>query len=215
MHSSRDGHWRRDAAWPVQAMSPGPTFDRVYLWLKEQLIAGALPPGSALEPSHLSDALATSITPIRDALHRLAGERLVDASWGEGFRVPAPTEAELRGLYAWHYMLLDLALRASNPIRPIVGSADELKLIADIALRIARRGGAEQIASVASVGDRLGAPRAAEIKLFADTDQEIDLLRALILNDDVRGLKKTLGAYHRRRMRAVPDIVLAMRSLAV
>ena len=56
-------------------MSPGPTFDRVYFALKEQLTSGRHPPGAHLEPSVLGDELCSSITPIRDALHRLVGEK--------------------------------------------------------------------------------------------------------------------------------------------
>ena len=96
-------------------MSPGPTFDRVYLALKEQVAAGSFAPGDHLEPAVIGEDLNASITPVRDALHRLVGERIVEAPRNDGFRVPAPTEAELRDLYGWNRDLLDLALRKRSP----------------------------------------------------------------------------------------------------
>lgn len=90
-------------------MSRPGTFDRVYAALKQRLREGAFHPGDKLEPAALSDELNASVTPVRDALHRLVGERMVEAPRHEGFRAPLPTESALRQLYAWH---LDLVLLA-------------------------------------------------------------------------------------------------------
>ena len=86
------------------------TFERVYVALKTQLRRGDFHPGDRLEPAILSEQLNASVTPVRDALHRLTGERLVDAPRHEGFRVPMLTETMLRQLYAWHQDLLLLAV---------------------------------------------------------------------------------------------------------
>ena len=67
-------------------MSPGPIFERVYLALKAQVTSGAFAPGDRLEPAALGEALNASITPVRDALHRLVGERIVEAPRNEGNR---------------------------------------------------------------------------------------------------------------------------------
>ncbi|WP_204348796.1 GntR family transcriptional regulator, partial [Klebsiella pneumoniae] len=56
--------------------SPGATFERVYHELKRMLAEDELPPGSPIEPARIGEQIASSITPIRDALHRLTGERL-------------------------------------------------------------------------------------------------------------------------------------------
>jgi len=75
-----------------------------------QLRKGAFRPGERLEPAAFSDKLSASVTPIRDALHRLTGERLVETPRHEGFRVPLVTETMLRHLYTWHLDLLLLAI---------------------------------------------------------------------------------------------------------
>ena len=98
-------------------MSPGATFERVYRTLKDQLGSGRFAAGEHLEPAALSQDLHASITPVRDALHRLVGEALVEAPRGDGFRMPLITEAGLRHLYRWNAALLNLAVRpaASRP----------------------------------------------------------------------------------------------------
>src|SRR4051812_18797565 len=87
-------------------MTPPGTFDRVYAAIRERLREGLYRPGDRLEPALLSDELNASVTPVRDALHRLTGERLLEAPRHEGFRVPMMTETLLRYLYAWHLDLL-------------------------------------------------------------------------------------------------------------
>src|SRR5574338_35849 len=91
-------------------MTPPGTFERVYAAIKQRLREGLYRPGDRLEPALLSDELNASVTPVRDALHRLTGERLVEAPRHEGFRVPMLTDALLRQLYAWHLDLLLLAV---------------------------------------------------------------------------------------------------------
>src|SRR4051812_38006450 len=88
---------------------PG-TFERVYAAIKEQLRRGSYRPGDRLEPALLADSLNASVTPVRDALHRLTGERLIEAPRHEGFRMPLLTEPTLRHLYAWHRDLVLLAI---------------------------------------------------------------------------------------------------------
>lgn len=54
------------------------------------------------------------MTPIRDSLNRLAGERLVHASRGEGYQVPLLDETEFRALLDWHAVLIGMALGAES-----------------------------------------------------------------------------------------------------
>src|SRR5688572_2575600 len=107
-------------------MNAGVTFERVYFALKDLLGSARFAAGQHLEPAVLSQDLNVSVTPVRDALHRLAGEGLVDTSRGEGFRTPAVTEVGLRHLYRWNAALLDLAVRArSTPGAPARLAEDE------------------------------------------------------------------------------------------
>ena len=202
-------------------MSPGPTFDRVYLALKEQLMSGRFTPGDHLEPMTIGEELNASITPVRDALHRLVGERLVEAPRNDGFRVPAPTEAELRDLYGWNCRLLDLALgrRASARVALLgTGSAEPPDIAtfmaADLFRLIAHRSGSpEHERAVENLNDRLGALRVAEQRLFEDAAEEFSSLAAAFRESDIAALRRGVGAYHRRRQRRVPEILVAARTL--
>lgn len=202
-------------------MSPGPTFDRVYLALKEQLMSGRFAPGDHLEPVTIGEELNASITPVRDALHRLVGERMVEAPRNDGFRVPAPTEAELRDLYGWNCRLVELALGRRASARAALlgtGSAESPDMstfvAADLFRLIARRSGSpEHERAVENLSDRLGALRVTEQRLFEDAGEELSLLLAAFREDDAAALRRGVGAYHRRRQRSVPEILVAARAL--
>lgn len=99
-------------------MSPGRTMMRVYGALKTRILAGAFEPGERLDPARFAPLVGTSRTPVRDALHRLSGERLVETWEDEGFRQPFVHEPAIRDLYGWANDVLQAALRA-NPDRMI------------------------------------------------------------------------------------------------
>ncbi|WP_066793591.1 GntR family transcriptional regulator [Sphingomonas soli] len=189
-------------------MNAAPVFERVYAGLKAMLHEGQAVPGTRLDPAPLAAQLTASITPVRDALHRLAGERLV-ATTSDGFHVPMLSEPDLRDLYAWNHQLLLLALRSSTrsragflpPPPPEAHSADIAEaLFAAIAAAANNR---EQLIAIERLNDRLHAVRRAELAVLVQVGQELaDMFEA-----DLRTLRGLLGRYHRRRIAAVPDIV--------
>ncbi|MDZ3831952.1 MAG: GntR family transcriptional regulator [Sphingopyxis sp.] len=97
-------------------MSPGATMERVYLDLKARVLAGEFAPGARLDPLLLSRSLSASATPVRDALNRLSGERLVESWHQEGFRQPQLAEGDISDLYIWAGSLLSLALKGRTPM---------------------------------------------------------------------------------------------------
>lgn len=201
-------------------MSPGPTFDRVYVALKGQLTGGRFAPGDHLEPAAIGDELSASITPVRDALHRLVGERIVEAPRNDGFRVPSPTEAELRDLYGWNRELLELGLRFRRP--PSKGArlyatdqASEPACLAtaDLFLEIARRSSNPELESaIENLNDRLGALRKGEGAVFEDLVEELGLLLTAFRGQDAPALRRLIAIYHRRRQRHAPELLLATRA---
>jgi DNA-binding GntR family transcriptional regulator len=224
----RSGSGQRRDRDPIHAandpMSPGPTFDRVYPALKEQLMSGRFAPGDHLEPAAIGQELNSSITPVRDALHRLVGEKLVEVPRNDGFRVPSPTEAELRDLYRWNGVLLEQALRqrpsataAAVPHRgeeQDVAPGSAARSAAELFRHMARRSGnAELEAAVENVSDRLAALRVVEARVFADLAEELAGLCALLADANTGPLRRAIAAYHRRRQRCVPDLLVAARRL--
>lgn len=198
-------------------MSPGPTFDRVYLALKEQLTGGRFAPGEHLEPTTLGEELAASITPVRDALHRLVGERIVEAPRNDGFRVPIVTELLLRQLYAWQGDLVRLSLAHQRPDAPGIGplhtAGDTPHLTAaDLFIELARSSGNwELVTALANACDRLGPATLLEGRFIADLEGELDKLRTLVSTGDLAALRSAVTAYGRRRERIVPQLVDAFQ----
>lgn len=97
-------------------MSPTQAMERSYTALKQLLRDGAFAPGHRLEANRIAEEIGVSMTPVRDALNRLAGERLVEASSGEGFHVPRLGEGDLRDLYEWNSILAILAIRSARTL---------------------------------------------------------------------------------------------------
>lgn len=197
-------------------MTPPGTFERVYAAIRQRLREGVYRPGERLEPALLSDDLNASVTPVRDALHRLAGERLVEAPRHEGFRTPMMTETMLRHLYAWHLDLLLLAVTkhraaaSAHAIDADTGAPDEPAHERHNALflELARSAGnPEHVAAIESLSARLEPIQRAERYFLDGTEAETsEIIRALKVNDR-KALRNSLVRYHRRRQRIVPDLL--------
>jgi DNA-binding transcriptional MocR family regulator len=194
-------------------MSPGATFERVYRALKEQLGSGRFAAGEQLEPANLSHDLNASITPVRDALHRLTGEGLVETPRGDGFRTPLATEVALRHLYRWHATLIELALKSQSPPEPAsppfpgssAGPVERAE--AWFEAIAARSGNPEHVAALVRAGERLRSARRVELALLADWEAELDALMRMPASGELR---RALTSYHRRRERLAPEIVAAL-----
>lgn len=196
-------------------MNAGATSERVYGALKRKLMSGELPPGARLEPAVIAKELVSSVTPVRDALNRLTGERLVETGPSEGFHLPNVTEPALRDRYVWNAHLIRLISRSWPRDIP---SAKAWNLPPDPAQAVralfnlfaARSGNFEFALQVEATSDRLAAARVAESRVFVDIEQELRAMAALFDDGSPRELTRYVTAYHRRRFQAVPNIVRAL-----
>jgi len=192
---------------------PG-TFERVYAAIKAQLLRGEHRPGDRLEPAVLADSLNASVTPVRDALHRLTGERLIEAPRHEGFRMPLLTEPTLRHLYAWHRDLVLLAILNRRPAEGVPapgtdtasdGEAARLNLLF-VALARAT-GNPEHVLALEAVIERLAPVQRLEELLLDAIEEEAGEILDALGRADLRALRKSLLRYHRRRARMVPELI--------
>jgi DNA-binding GntR family transcriptional regulator len=197
-------------------MSRPGTFERVYAAIRNQLREGRFRPGDRLEPAALSDELNASVTPVRDALHRLTGERLVEAPRHEGFRVPLLTESMLRHLYAWHRDLVLLAIsgrtgqekRLGEALHRALGTDPTSPTPASIFTALAHgSGNPEHGAAFESVAGRLQPLRRAESLLLDAAEQESTEILEALRSGDLRKLRNGLIRYHRRRQQIVPELL--------
>lgn len=86
--------------------------------LRTAILSGELKPGARILPSKLAEAWDVSATPLREAIHRLAGDGLIEESPHRGARVKTPSRSDLLDLYDLRLMLephaLAMSLRASD-----------------------------------------------------------------------------------------------------
>ena len=189
------------------------TFERVYQAIKLWLRQGEFRAGERLEPGHLSDRLNASVTPVRDALHRLTGERLVDAPPHEGFRVPLASELMLRQLYAWHRDLLLLAVARRGAVadnraaQSPIGGGLVARQRAIFLLLATSTDNIELLDAIRAVLDRLEPYQHLEAGLLDLIEEETAAIAGAVESGDRPALRRLLLAYHRRRERIVPQLV--------
>src|SRR3546814_12441718 len=71
-----------------QRMSPAHVVEPTYEAIKRRLMAGGCTPGSRLESQKIAEHLGHTGTPGRACPARLAGERMVNFTHGDGFYAP-------------------------------------------------------------------------------------------------------------------------------
>ncbi|MGC1301718.1 MAG: GntR family transcriptional regulator [Caulobacteraceae bacterium] len=201
----------RDEEEDIPADSLG---ERVYQGVKAYVMSTARP-GRRLDVPMLAEVQKASLTPVRAALHRLAGEGLIEATPSEGFRTPHLTLRGLRDLYEWNRRLLVQAL--SPPLRPerLAGAAVEMPPQIDPPHETARlfraiaglAGNSEIERAVTSASDRLHRVRGFELAVLGDGVEDLRTMASLLAGSNATKLRAEAQIYHRRRLRAVADIV--------
>lgn len=73
--------------------------DQVYRRLRQSILHGELAPGARLRETEIAESLAVSRTPVREAISRLIGDRLVNELAAGGVEV-VDTRAEMEEIYA-------------------------------------------------------------------------------------------------------------------
>jgi DNA-binding GntR family transcriptional regulator len=192
-------------------MSPAHVIEPACKKLKQMLMEGVWPPGEKLEALRLADELGISMTPVRDCLNRLVGERLVDMTHGEGYRVPRMSEKALRDMLAVNAALLELALGTRSEESSDVEFnsdnspyADRVSAFFDFIASLS--GNIIIIETVRSLNERMHAVRMKDPLVFPDTLQEIEALEQLSSKQDI-ALRNKLQIYHQRRSQKVSALI--------
>lgn len=178
--------------------------ERVYLALKQTLFSGGYRLRERLDVASLAKTLSVSSTPVREALVRLASERLVSARPTRGFFVRLWSEGELRALYEWRLLLL----HETKPARVLLerpGRSHPFR-IADAFAAIACDANEELRRAAANADDRLHAARVAEAEVFHDLDAEWDAMEGVLMGGDEVKRRSTIKRYHARRIERVGAI---------
>lgn len=198
-------------------MNSGATAERVLEALKARIMGREFRPGERLDPAVLASSLAASVTPVRDALHMLTGEGLVETRLGGGFHLPLLDEPALKDLYDWSMELLLLSIRSAlrTPQRPVTPEAlangSIANRIGEIFRLIAGRSlNSEHGRAVDQLNARLHAVRLIEPHVIAGLGEELAVLEEAAIKDRRDCLRRLIPAYHRRRRNTAAALVRAL-----
>ncbi|MGA1809513.1 GntR family transcriptional regulator [Sphingobium sp. WW5] len=195
-------------------MAPEPiTADYIYRRIRHEIVEGAFAPGAMLKLTRLTYQFGASATPVRDALNRLVGERLVVLLPGGGFRVRSLDADRLAGLYRWHGHLIQFALERPLPesarkglgalkheaLEPGQVAAASERLFGILA-SVPQNEELEQ--AVAAVSRALARARALEHRLLPDVVGEFSLLLATIDRAPIGAARRAMARYHQERARS-------------
>ena len=97
---------------PETAPAPSQAFS-AYRRIRQDILGGVIAPGTKLHIQHLCDRLDVRLTPVREALNRLASEGLLVHTEQRGFRVAALSLDDLADLTEARVQLNELALRSA------------------------------------------------------------------------------------------------------
>ncbi|MBV1686397.1 GntR family transcriptional regulator [Novosphingobium sp. G106] len=195
------------------------TSERIYALLKADLMSGVYSPGEVLVERRIASDFGISISPVRACAYRLVGERMLELNVGGGFRVPEVTEAGLRDLYFWHGQLVRNSVNAGDQfamergLQSAVHSsfADTAAMARGLFERIAiRSANAEILAAIRSAGERLHVARLRESSVMPGIDDELAAVQTLTEEGSGHDLLRAMWAYHRRRLRRIPELVAAV-----
>ncbi|TDW61560.1 regulatory GntR family protein [Novosphingobium sp. PhB55] len=192
-------------------MNAGITADTVYEDLKALVLSGTIRPGSRLAPHRLATRLFAGVTPIREALLRLTGERLVEMKVNDGFHLPGVTESSLRDLYAWNEDVVRLSMHlAGKRGSGELSISDDTEDVAKVFQALAAASGSQELeAQIAACNDRLASLRTAETEVFEDWRSEaIELGRELRVIS--RESARTMHVYHTRRIKNSAKIMIEL-----
>ncbi|MCD9095366.1 GntR family transcriptional regulator [Luteimonas fraxinea] len=186
----------------------------LYERIRRAIQEGRYQPGQHVEPLTLAREFRTSVTPVRYALHRLAGAGLVELHARGGFHVPLPFEAALRDRYDWMEILLleavdrtaaaHLAAESLPPLDPQDLPKSTWKLFDAIAKAVEFE---ELHEAVKRTNDQLAPIRRAKQSLIGNAHDELAELYSHWAARDLTSLKAGVRAFHQRRIAMVPKIV--------
>jgi DNA-binding GntR family transcriptional regulator len=200
-------------------MTEGAVYERIKNWL----LAQSLVPGQLLQIGVLADELGVSTTPVREALTRLAAERMIMSVPKRGFFARTPSEDDIFGLYCVNRTILDAAVgrwpegsptpaaaagEAASQVPVQERSAEQLaRQTGELFLQVALRSGVSEFAEIVrNMNDRLHHARVLECEIVPDVFVELTKLAELIATDERKQLRPALLEYHDQRLRFVPAI---------
>lgn len=189
---------------------------RIYDAIKAELKAGVFVPAQPISAAGLSRRLSTSIIPVREALYRLAGERLVEARDHTGFYAPRINELGLRDLYQAQIFMLLLCLKLYDakvaekhgPPPHLSAAEPTLSTVETLFAHLADSCGNSELRwALYNNIDRVHPVSLLKDEVAKDWASEYAHLLGQWQRGDLCAFKGALRSYNRRRVQLVPMLV--------
>ncbi|MBB3957080.1 GntR family transcriptional regulator [Novosphingobium sediminicola] len=203
-------------------MAPEPVAaERAYQLLKKDIICGRFMPGSTVIERVMAGEYGVSVSPLRDGAQRLVGEGMLEIAGGGGYCVPPMPAEALHDLYAWHSHLIRLVIKSallklgsSAPVDPLPTGASDTD-VAEAATELfhvfARSvGNLEFARALHAANDRLHPVRLREGRVLTNLAGELSAVMMTTVHGSGPDRFEVLWAYHRRRLRRVNRIAVAL-----
>lgn len=193
------------------------TADRIHREIKRLIVAGTYMPGLPLTVQSLADEFGTSTSPVRDALNRLVGERLVEMQGGGGFALPAITCRSAYHLYSFHGELMRTIVKVmarlddlGPPPACLVNKTAQGLTLAHatgefFALTAACSPNPEHLDAIIQMGERLAVFRLHEGGIGRQ-GEELATLWNVTRSGNRNATRVAMWQYHRRRLLRAEDI---------
>lgn len=208
--------------------------DRVYEGVKARIIAYEPPSVRRIQTAHLAEQLFVSVTPVREALTRLAAERVIEEIPKAGFFVKEVSESETADLYRLQQLLLEWTLndirhdgRAPGTLQPPdlashlrvepeqgkeIPARLALRIMNELTLHIARQSGnADVIHIVGNINDRTYYVRMKDHEAFGDPEKELLRLCQAYHRREFDGVRAGLKACFREKILRLPELLRQLR----
>lgn len=196
------------------------TADRIHREIKQFIMAGKFAPGSGLTVHSLAEEFGTSTSPVRDALNRLVGERLVEMQGGGGFALPDVTKRTVYHLYSFHGDLIRTIVKVMArfeelgppPVYLVNKTARGVALAHAtaefFALTAACSPNPEHLDAILQIGERLAIFRMHE-GAIGRQGEELATLWNVTRSGNRNATRVAMWQYHRRRLLRADEIYLA------
>lgn len=198
-------------AFPVASRGKDDPFIRAYRTLRQNLADGDFQPGDQIVVTEIARRLCISATPVREALARLVGERLVEDRRHYGYFVPLPSWFDLVELYDLCEMHVSAALgevRRSRRRSAIPVAVPRDLAVRDDGARLAAILGLSQNARLLVAGqltlEALGGAMRTEACLYPDSNGREILGAQVELGAWSLALRSLRREFSVRRSRAEP-----------
>lgn len=194
---------------------------QIYESMKTEIKSGAFPSGHPISAAMVSRRFSSSIIPVREALYRLVGERLIEAKDHDGFYALRISEVGLRDLYKWqHHLVVESLNHAFKPAIIAVEAvhtnhSDQSLVTIEVLFRTLADKSGNQELSVAIHNTLDRTVPVAMIKEQVTDDWALEyenLIRHWKLGD-VHLFKEALLSYNSRRIELVPELVERLNHL--